>query len=59
LELIEEILHHWERQGVDAVLAPGFPMPAQKSGYSAWSIATISYTAVYNLLNFPAGTVPV
>jgi len=59
LDIIEEILRQWERQGVDVVLAPGFPYPAQLSGYSAWSIAGISYTSVYNLLNFPAGTVPV
>ncbi len=59
LEYIEAILKQWERQDVDVVLAPGYSCPAQPIGYPQSQLATISYTCVYNLLNFPAGSVTV
>ena len=48
-----------ERQNIDVVIAPGMAMPAVKLGYPGWLITAITYTYVYNLLNFPAGSVPV
>ncbi len=59
LELIESILLQWERQSVDVVLAPGYSCPAQPLSYPQKQLATISYTCVYNLLNFPAGSLTV
>ena len=59
LSLTEDILDDWTQREVDVVIAPGFAMPAQPSGYSAWELGAISYTCVYNLLNFPAGSTPV
>ncbi len=59
LQLVHNILTHWENNEIDVVLAPGLGMPAQPLGYPAWELGGISYTCVYNLLNFPAGSVPV
>ena len=59
LTLIEDILAEWSAQDIDVVLGPGLGMPAQPLGYPAWELGTISYTCVYNLLNFPAGSMPV
>ena len=59
LELAEGILRDWESRGFDAVIAPGFGMPAQPLGYPGWEFCANNYTGVYNLLNFPAGSVPV
>ena len=59
LALVEKILRSWDQSKVDVVIAPGLPLPAQPLGYPAWQLGAISYTCVYNLLNFPAGTVPV
>ncbi len=53
------MLREFERQGIDAVVAPGMPFPAVPSGRAEKLQAGISYTAVYNMLNFPAGSVPV
>lgn len=59
LELTEHILREWDRQGIDVVIAPGLAMPAQPIGYPAWELPAASYTCVYNVLNFPAGSIPV
>jgi Asp-tRNA(Asn)/Glu-tRNA(Gln) amidotransferase A subunit family amidase len=59
LELVEDILGAWERQCIDVVICPGMPMPAQPSGYPAYLQQCISYTLVYNMLDFPAGSIPV
>ena len=59
LALTETVISEWRGQNIDVVIAPGFTMPALKLGYPAWLPSGISYTSVYNLLNFPAGSVPV
>lgn len=59
LELVQAILRDWEEHGIDAIIAPGLGSPSQPLGYPAWELGAISYTCVYNLLNFPAGSLPV
>lgn len=59
LVLLKECLADWEDNQVDVVLAPGLGMPSQKLGYPAYELGAINYTCVYNLLNFPSGSVPV
>lgn len=45
--------------GLDAFLAPAFGVPALKHGFSADLNIAAEYTFVYNLMDLPAGTVPV
>jgi Asp-tRNA(Asn)/Glu-tRNA(Gln) amidotransferase A subunit family amidase len=59
LELVEEILRQWGTLEIDVVIAPGFAMPAVPLGYPAYLEFTCNYTEVYNLLNFPAGSLTV
>jgi fatty acid amide hydrolase len=48
------------RAGVDALLCPPNALPALKHGASAdLGPASVSYTAIYALLGWPAGVVPV
>ena len=59
IALTEAVVAEWRGQNIDVVIAPGMAMPAVKLGYPGWLITAITYTYVYNLLNFPAGSVPV
>ena len=59
LKLLRQILSEWDMAGVDVILAPGFGYPAPKIGFAPWIQAGASYTRVYNLLNFPVGTLKV
>lgn len=56
LELTEKVLHDWVLSGIDVVIAPGFPMPAQLIEYPAYFQSALGATCVYNLLNFPVGS---
>lgn len=47
------------RAGVDALIAPGLALPALPHGGSADLTPACSYTLLFNLLHWPAGTVPV
>jgi Asp-tRNA(Asn)/Glu-tRNA(Gln) amidotransferase A subunit family amidase len=59
LALTEAILADWRGHNIDVIIAPGFAMPAVKLSYPAWLLGGITYTSAYNLLNFPAGSLPV
>jgi Asp-tRNA(Asn)/Glu-tRNA(Gln) amidotransferase A subunit family amidase len=59
LEVTEALIADWRGHNIDVVIAPGFAMPAVKVGYAGWLLGAITYTSAYNLLNFPAGSVPV
>ena len=59
LALTETVISEWRGQNIEVVIAPGFTMPALKLGYPGWLRSGHIYTAVYNLLNFPAGSLPV
>lgn len=57
--VIEEMLTLWQAKGIDVVIAPGFVFPAPPVKHPARLIPAVSYTASYNVLDFPAGSVPV
>lgn len=54
-----QALDAWDAQGLDVVLCPTHATPALRHGDSADFSAAGSYSMRYNLLNFPAGVVPV
>ena len=54
-----EVLAAWQAQGVDVIVAPGFAFPAPPVNHPARLVPAVSYTAAYNVLDFPAGSVPI
>ncbi len=58
IELIDDVLRELDRKGIDVLLSPGMPNPAPPLGHPYQS-ECISYSTVYNMLDFPAGSVPV
>ncbi|XP_030062901.1 vitamin D3 hydroxylase-associated protein [Microcaecilia unicolor] len=57
-EYCHEFITEWNKLELDVMLCP-LLSPAQKIGYPGKLFAGICYTVLYNLLNFPAGVVPV
>ncbi|KAM4641632.1 vitamin D3 hydroxylase-associated protein-like [Discoglossus pictus] len=53
-----EFANEWRKLNLDVVLCPMLG-PAYNFGYPAKVLFTVSYTALYNVLQFPAGVVPV
>ena len=49
----------WRSSGFDALIVPGGSLPALKHGGFAQLTPSAAYTAWFNLLDVPAGTVPV
>jgi len=53
----------WERsfidEGIEAVIHPALPLPAFPHGASGNLTGAFSYTVIANMLNWPAGVVPV
>jgi Asp-tRNA(Asn)/Glu-tRNA(Gln) amidotransferase A subunit family amidase len=58
-ELREEWERAWRAARLDCLLTPAHVMPPPAPGAVAASGATLCYTQLFNLLDFPAGTVPV
>jgi Asp-tRNA(Asn)/Glu-tRNA(Gln) amidotransferase A subunit family amidase len=54
-----QVFDLWNEQDLDAVICPGFPIPAVAHKYPSLLGACGFSTAVWNMLDFPAGTVPV
>uniref|UniRef100_A0A3Q3E8Q1 Fatty-acid amide hydrolase 1 n=1 Tax=Hippocampus comes TaxID=109280 RepID=A0A3Q3E8Q1_HIPCM len=57
-DYIQETLAEWRRCKIDVLLCPMFG-PAYNFLYCGSLAFPLGYTAIYNLLNFPAGVVPV
>ncbi|XP_044297366.1 vitamin D3 hydroxylase-associated protein-like [Varanus komodoensis] len=53
-----EFLTEWRKLKLDVILCPALG-PAFNEGYPGKLFAATSYTNLYNVLNFPAGIVPV
>ncbi|OXB68545.1 hypothetical protein ASZ78_000482 [Callipepla squamata] len=53
-----EFIAKWRKQRLDVILCPALG-PAFNHGYAGKLFAATSYTNLYNVLNFPAGVVPV
>lgn len=49
----------WQRSELDAVIGPVLPFVAPPLRHSTFLVAAVPYCAIYNLLGFPAGVVPV
>ncbi|ESP03598.1 hypothetical protein LOTGIDRAFT_237604 [Lottia gigantea] len=54
-----KVTQKWKDENLDAVLSPGFGCTALPSYKSAEVSTVLSYTTIWNLLNFPAGSVRV
>ncbi len=57
--LKQELMQELKSQGIHAVITPGFGVPALKHGLSAHLNVAAAYNFIYNLLDMPAGIVPV
>ncbi|XP_007430219.1 fatty-acid amide hydrolase 1 [Python bivittatus] len=57
-EYCREFIAEWKRLELDVLLCPALG-PAFKSGFPGRIPEIISYTVLYNFLDFPAGVVPV
>ncbi|XP_060723404.1 fatty-acid amide hydrolase 1-like [Tachysurus vachellii] len=55
---IQETLAQWEKLELDVLLCPMLG-PAYNFNYTGKLSSALSYTALYNVLNFPVGVVPV
>ncbi|KHJ82323.1 hypothetical protein OESDEN_17984 [Oesophagostomum dentatum] len=53
-----EFIDYWKSLGIDAVVCPTFPVPAVAHRFLPRMPTIAVYTALYNLLDFPAGAVP-
>lgn len=51
-------LNAMDRQRLDAIVCPAFPVPAPQHGAGTELGMMTSYTALYNLLGLPTGVVP-
>ena len=54
-----EVLSLWQQKGIDVIIAPGFVFPAPPVKHPARLVPCVSYTAAYNVLDFPVGSVPI
>ncbi|XP_026201435.1 fatty-acid amide hydrolase 1 [Anabas testudineus] len=57
-DYIQETIAYWKRCNIDVLLCPMLG-PAYNFLYCGKVTSVLSYTILYNLLNFPAGVVPV
>ncbi|XP_026999162.2 vitamin D3 hydroxylase-associated protein-like [Tachysurus fulvidraco] len=55
---IQETLSQWEKLELDVLLCPMLG-PAYNFNYTGKLSSALTYTALYNVLNFPVGVVPV
>ena len=53
-----KILQKMKSLGIDVIIAPGFTFPAPPKNDPARLLPAVGITAVYNVLNFPVGSVP-
>uniref|UniRef100_A0A673X5Q0 Fatty-acid amide hydrolase 1 n=1 Tax=Salmo trutta TaxID=8032 RepID=A0A673X5Q0_SALTR len=57
-DYMHEVMAEWRRCELDVLLCPMMG-PAYNHNYPGKLTSALSYTIIYNLLNFPAGVVPV
>ncbi|XP_035699504.1 fatty-acid amide hydrolase 1-like isoform X2 [Branchiostoma floridae] len=58
-DYVREFLAAWEDAGIDVLLCHAYPIPAFKYKGAPALLELANYTSIFNLLNFPAGVVPV
>uniref|UniRef100_H2Z8W1 Amidase domain-containing protein n=1 Tax=Ciona savignyi TaxID=51511 RepID=H2Z8W1_CIOSA len=54
-----EYMNEWNNLKLDVLICPPYPLVACPKGSITHATSLASYTGLYNLLNFPAGVVPV
>ncbi|XP_064649752.1 fatty-acid amide hydrolase 1-like [Lineus longissimus] len=54
----EDVISHWQNNRLDAVICPGFSTPALPKDKRT-VVTIVNYTALYNILDFTAGSLPV
>uniref|UniRef100_A0A0K0D8I9 Amidase domain-containing protein n=1 Tax=Angiostrongylus cantonensis TaxID=6313 RepID=A0A0K0D8I9_ANGCA len=55
----KEFIAYWKSLELDALICPSFPVPAVPHRFPSKMSIAATYTALFNLLDFPAGVVPV
>ncbi len=58
-DYVKEFTGKWMAEGLDALLCPGFPVPAVAHNVPGRLTAVGFSTGLWNMLDFPVGTVPV
>ncbi len=56
---IDLIVRAWESENLDVVICPGFTYPAPPITNPGRIVPAICYPAVFNVLDFPVGVVPI
>ncbi len=59
LRLTEKMLARWRDMDIDALITPGMCMLPPKHGWPQFMCSPMSVYAAFNMMNFPAGIVPV
>ncbi|CAL1528113.1 unnamed protein product, partial [Lymnaea stagnalis] len=49
----------WRNEDIDVLLCPVLPFTALKLGQEHHFTGCLTYTVLFNLLDFPAGTIPI
>ncbi|XP_060081151.1 fatty-acid amide hydrolase 1-like [Ylistrum balloti] len=55
----KKMLRKWRANKLDVLICPGFAFPAVRSGNVFNVLGGVSYTVFFNLLNYPAGSMPI
>jgi fatty acid amide hydrolase len=58
-EVIAQVTAAWQAEELDAVICPGFGTPALLHGGSKDLTIAASYTFFWNIMHYPAGSVPI
>ena len=59
IEHQNKVFSWWNENKFDVMLTPGTALPAVKHGFGNSLVISSSYTMIYNVLNMPAGAVPI
>ena len=57
--LRDEVVNDWKKNEFDAVVAPAMGCTPFPIGWAKYSMGSLTYTTAFNILNFPAGSMPV
>ncbi|OWF40686.1 Fatty-acid amide hydrolase 1 [Mizuhopecten yessoensis] len=55
----KQMLRRWRANKLDVLICPGFAFPAVRSGNVFNVMGGVTYTVLFNLLNYPTGSMPV
>ena len=59
VEIRRRFIQQLQKQGIDAIVCPAYPIPAIKSESAKFVSITVSYTTIFNFFGMPAGTLPI